>query len=76
VHERPEQHELLVDPRLAGALARLPERQRVAIVLVHSAGMTVREAADVLGVTASTVQRNVERALVTLRRVVVEGAKS
>jgi DNA-directed RNA polymerase specialized sigma24 family protein len=67
--------EPLVEPALAGALARLPERQRASVVLVHAGGLTVREAADVLGVNASTVQRHVERALAALRLAIVEGAR-
>jgi RNA polymerase sigma factor (sigma-70 family) len=75
VVERAEHEEPAVEPRLAGALAALPERQRAALVLVHGSGLTVREAAEVLGVSASTVQRHVERALRTLRKTIVEGKR-
>ncbi len=36
-------------------------------MLVHAYGYTVRETADLLGVTPSTVQRNAGRALANLR---------
>lgn len=55
------------EPGLAPALARLSEVQRSAIVLVSGFGYTLREAAEVLGVTASTVHRDCERALARLR---------
>jgi DNA-directed RNA polymerase specialized sigma24 family protein len=73
VVDRPFEHDTLVEPALRGALARLSERQRAAVVLVHAVGLTVREAAEVLGVKPSTAQRHVERALIALRRVIVEG---
>jgi DNA-directed RNA polymerase specialized sigma24 family protein len=55
------------EPGLAPALARLSEVQRSAVVLVVGFGYTLREAAEVLGVTASTVHRDCERALARLR---------
>lgn len=55
------------EPGLAPAMARLSEAQRCAVVLVVGFGYTLREAADVLGVTASTVHRDAERALGRLR---------
>lgn len=55
------------EPGLAPAIARLSEAQRCAVVLVVGFGYTLRDAAQVLGVTASTVQRDCERALTRLR---------
>jgi DNA-directed RNA polymerase specialized sigma24 family protein len=55
------------EPALAPAIARLSEAQRCAVVLVVGFGYTLREAAEVLGVTASTVHRDSERALARLR---------
>ncbi|MFL6203769.1 MAG: RNA polymerase sigma factor [Acidimicrobiales bacterium] len=55
------------EPGLAPAIARLSESQRCAVVLVVGFGYTLRDAAQVLGVTASTVQRDCERALTRLR---------
>ena len=59
--------ELLVEPGLAAALADLSEHQRVAAVLVHGYSWTLREVAELLDVTVSTVQTHVERALAKLR---------
>jgi RNA polymerase sigma factor (sigma-70 family) len=55
------------EPGLAPAIACLSEAQRCAVVLVVGFGYTLREAAEVLGVTASTVHRDSERALARLR---------
>ncbi len=55
------------EPGLAPAIARLSEAQRCAVVLVVGFGYTLREAAEVLGKTASTVHRDSERALARLR---------
>lgn len=55
------------EPGLAPAIARLSEAQRCAVVLVVGFGYPLREAAEVLGVTASTVHRDCERALTRLR---------
>lgn len=55
------------EPGLAPAVAGLSEPQRCAVLLVVGFGYTLREAAEVLGVTASTVHRDCERALTRLR---------
>jgi DNA-directed RNA polymerase specialized sigma24 family protein len=55
------------EPGLAPAITRLSEAQRCAVVLVVGFGYTLREAAEVLDVTASTVHRDCERALARLR---------
>jgi DNA-directed RNA polymerase specialized sigma24 family protein len=57
----------VVEPGLAGALARLSERQRIAVVLVHGFGWQLREVAEVTGIAVSTIQNHVERGLVRLR---------
>lgn len=57
-----------VDPELPGALARLPDRQRVCVVLAVSFGWPLTEVADVLGVSVSTVRNHVDRGLKKLRR--------
>lgn len=56
-----------VEPALPGALAALSERQRVATVLVHGAGWTLAEVADLLGVDRGTVRKHAERGLLKLR---------
>ncbi len=55
------------EPQLMPALAALSESRRSAVLLVHGFGYTLRDAADLLGVTASTIHRDCERALTQLR---------
>lgn len=55
------------EPGLAPALGRLSVGQRQAVVLVEGYGMTYRQAADLLGVSRSTVQTHVARGLARLR---------
>jgi DNA-directed RNA polymerase specialized sigma24 family protein len=55
------------EPGLPAALASLPERQRVAVVLVHGFGYTLREVAGLTGVKITTVQNHLERGLRRLR---------
>ncbi len=57
-----------VEPRLAGALAELSERQRVCVALVHGFGCTYQEVADLLGLSRSSIQNHTERGLQRLRR--------
>lgn len=61
-----------VEPALAGAMADLPERQRVAVILVLGLGWKLREVGELLGVSTSTVQNHVERGLKSLRRALGE----
>jgi RNA polymerase sigma-70 factor (ECF subfamily) len=57
-----------VEPELEPALRRLSDRQRLAVVLRHSFGYSYDEIAQVMGVSISTVQKHIERALAKLRR--------
>lgn len=58
-----------VEPSLSEALARLSDKQRVAVVLVRGHGYTFREAADLMGgVGISTVEKHVERGMAKLRK--------
>ena len=62
----------LIDARRLGSaitaeLERLPERQRVAFALLHEDGLSIREAAAVLGATPSAVKLRAHRAYVALR---------
>lgn len=59
--------EHLYEPGLLAAVGSLSEAQRVAVVLVHGYGWTLREVAELTGVTVSTVQTHVDRALTKLR---------
>jgi DNA-directed RNA polymerase specialized sigma24 family protein len=56
-----------VEPGLGPALARLSERQRIAVVLVHGFGWTHREVAELTGSRPTTVQNHLERGLRKLR---------
>lgn len=56
-----------VEPGLVDALARLPERQRVVVMLLYCFDWTMSEAAEFLGVGKSTVQSYAERGLSKLR---------
>ena len=56
-----------VEPGLPDALSRLPERQRVVVMLLHCYQWTMSEVADVLGISKSTVQSHAERGLARLR---------
>jgi DNA-directed RNA polymerase specialized sigma24 family protein len=57
-----------VEPGLLRALAQLSERQRLCVVLVHVYEWTQREVADLLGVSASSVQVHLSRGMTSLRR--------
>jgi len=56
------------EPQLGQGLAALPERQRVAVVLIHGYGWSSSEVADVTGLKRSTVQTHLERGLARLRK--------
>ena len=56
-----------VEPGLPDALARLPERQRVAVVLMHGFGWTHQEVADLWEVSVSTVRNHLSRGMDHLR---------
>jgi RNA polymerase sigma-70 factor (ECF subfamily) len=53
--------------RLAGALARLPDSQRIAFELLKQDGLTLVEAAAVLGTTVTAVKLRAHRAYESLR---------
>ncbi len=55
------------EPGLEPALARLSEQQRAAAVLVHGYAMSQREAADVLGISVSTLREHLARGMDRLR---------
>ena len=56
-----------VEPGLPGALERLSDRQRVVVVLVHGFAYTQRDVAELLQISAGSVQRHLERGLAKLR---------
>jgi DNA-directed RNA polymerase specialized sigma24 family protein len=55
------------EPGLPGALAALTQRQRLAVVLVHGYGYTLREVAELTGIRPTTVQNHLSRGLSRLR---------
>ena len=60
--------EPMVEPGLPAALASLSENQRISTLLVHGAGWTLSEVADLLSVHPGTIAKHVERGLNRLRR--------
>lgn len=59
--------------RLHQAMARLPARQRVALVLRHGQGLPVAEVAELLGVGEGTVKTHLVRGLARLRSELSKG---
>ena len=55
------------EPGLPAALAALTQRQRLAVVLVHGYGYTLREVAALTGIRPTTVQNHLSRGLARLR---------
>jgi RNA polymerase sigma factor FliA len=53
--------------RLAGAIARLPEREKLVVALYYYENLTLREIGDVLGVTESRVSQLHTKAVLRLR---------
>jgi RNA polymerase sigma-70 factor (ECF subfamily) len=57
-----------VEPELLPALARLPEQQRIVMVLVHGYSWRQAEVARLLEINPSTVRDYLNRAIDRLRR--------
>jgi RNA polymerase sigma-70 factor (ECF subfamily) len=57
------------EPGLPKALNGLSQQQRTVVLLCHGYGWTRAEAAEMLGVNASTVQRHLDRGMAKIRRV-------
>ena len=55
------------EPGLPRALAALTQRQRLAVVLIHGYGYTLREVAELTGIRPTTVQNHLGRGLAKLR---------
>jgi RNA polymerase sigma factor (sigma-70 family) len=66
--EIPEDAQVHVEPALAAALGRLPANQRVAVVLTTAFDWKLREVAELMGVSVSTVSTHLDRGLRSLRR--------
>lgn len=66
---RPDPHRMPdVEPGLASALEQLSEAQRVAVLAVHSLGWSQQEAADLLGISHSSIRTHLARGMKKLRR--------
>jgi RNA polymerase sigma-70 factor (ECF subfamily) len=65
--DRAQSTEVWVEPGLPAALRGLTERQRVAVVLVYGFGWTLREVAELTGLSISTIQNHLERGLTSVR---------
>jgi len=65
--DRPVENDAVFEPALAGLLAALTERQRLAVVLVHGYQWTVGEVGELTGLAPSTVHTHLERGLARLR---------
>jgi DNA-directed RNA polymerase specialized sigma24 family protein len=64
---REDWREPLIEPHLGRALADLSEAQRIAVILVHGFGWTLREVAELNGTKVTSVQTHLERGLRKLR---------
>ena len=64
----PESANPWIEPALPGALDRLSDKQRVAVLLTKSFEWTFEETAEMLGVSVGTVEKHVERGMGKLRR--------
>jgi len=64
---RQEWREPWIEPALGSALAELSEQQRLAVVLVHGFGWTMRDVAELTGTKVPTVQTHLDRGLTRLR---------
>ena len=62
-------HMPAVEPALPIGLAQLSKQQRASVVLMHALGCTEREAAELLGLSRSTVRVHAQRGLAKLREV-------
>ena len=60
-------HDAGFDPDIEAALAALPEKFRVAVVLCDIDGLSYDEIADVLGVKVGTVRSRIHRGRMQLR---------
>jgi DNA-directed RNA polymerase specialized sigma24 family protein len=65
---RPEMPDHWTEPHLGRALRGLTEPERVAVVVLYCTDMSRHEAASMIGVSQSALQKRAERGLVKLRR--------
>jgi DNA-directed RNA polymerase specialized sigma24 family protein len=65
--ERPTGSDPIFEPTLVRLLAGLPERQRLAVVLIHGFDWTTREVSELTGLAQSTIHTHLERGMTKLR---------
>jgi RNA polymerase sigma factor (sigma-70 family) len=70
-HSRPTYHERMIDAVLR-ALDRLPEPQRLAVILTKIQGNTTGEAAAILGTTPAAIRLRTHRGYTRLRELLLE----
>lgn len=63
----PEAPDPIIEPGLASALDDLSKMQRTVVILVEGLEYTQRETAELLGISTSSVQTHLKRALTRLR---------
>jgi DNA-directed RNA polymerase specialized sigma24 family protein len=59
-----------VEPKLPDALARLSERQRLIVILIHCDQWSQGEVAKLLGLSRSSVRNHLDRAMGSLRKTI------
>lgn len=57
-----------IEPRLASAMGKLTERQRVVVSLLHGFDWSMSEVAALIGISKASVQTHANRAMKTLKR--------
>jgi DNA-directed RNA polymerase specialized sigma24 family protein len=67
IFARPDEPDPWFEPALGRVLGELSPRQRLAVVLVHGFGWTIREVAEFTDTKITTVQNHLERGLARLR---------
>ena len=65
---QPHQDSTWFEPALPNVIEQLPARQRTAVMLVKAHGYTYDETSDLMGISRTSVQKHVERALDKLRK--------
>ncbi len=64
----PSDGESMFEPGLSAAMAKLSEKQRMVVYLVHGLNWSLSEVAEVLEVSKGTAQKHMERGMARLRR--------
>jgi RNA polymerase sigma-70 factor (ECF subfamily) len=76
VAEAPRQEGQIAMNEFVGALAKLPDEQREALILVGASGFSYEEAAEICRVRVGTIKSRVSRARSRLERILASGSGS